>query len=105
MAGPGRGAGGFAAGLKDFDTAKITSDDHPETADWHAPEEGQQDRRLIATEDKTALRALADGPPRTCSAVCLYSTWPAWAPRPRIADALAGELHPAACGRHPRVGT
>jgi hypothetical protein len=46
--------------LKNFDTADITSDDHPETADWHASEEGQQDRRLIATEDKTALHALVD---------------------------------------------
>ena len=48
------------AALKNFDTADITSDDHPETADWHASEEGQQDRRLIATEDKTALHALVD---------------------------------------------
>jgi hypothetical protein len=46
--------------LKHFDTADITSDDHPDTADWHASEEGQQDRRLIATEDKTALHALVD---------------------------------------------
>jgi hypothetical protein len=30
------------------------------TADWHASEEGQQDRRLIATEDKRALHALVD---------------------------------------------
>jgi hypothetical protein len=48
------------AALKHFDTADITSDDHPGTADWHASEEGQQDRRLIATEDKTALHALVD---------------------------------------------
>jgi hypothetical protein len=48
------------AALKHFDTADITSDDHPDTADWHASEEGQQDRRLIATEDKTALHALVD---------------------------------------------
>ena len=48
------------AALKNFDTADITSDDHPETADWHASEEGQQDRRLIATEDKTALYAFVD---------------------------------------------
>jgi hypothetical protein len=48
------------AALKNFDTADITSDDHPETADWHASEEGQQDRRLIATEDKTALHAFVD---------------------------------------------
>jgi hypothetical protein len=60
------------AALKKFDAADITSDDHLETADWHASEEGQEDRRLIATEDKTALwhlvdpakaRALLDGVP------------------------------------------
>jgi hypothetical protein len=48
------------AALKNFDTANITSDDHPDTADWHASEEGQQDRHLIATQDKTALHALID---------------------------------------------
>jgi hypothetical protein len=26
------------AALKHFDTADITSDDHPDTADWHASE-------------------------------------------------------------------
>ena len=48
------------AALKDFDTADMTSPDYPDTADWHASEEGQEDRRLIATEDKTALHALVD---------------------------------------------
>jgi hypothetical protein len=48
------------AALQHFDTADITSDDHTETADWHASEEGQEDRRLIATEDKTALYHLVD---------------------------------------------
>jgi hypothetical protein len=48
------------AALKKFDAADITSDDHPDTADWHASEEGQEDRRLIATEDKTALWHLVD---------------------------------------------
>ena len=48
------------AALKHFDTADITSDDHPETADWHASEVGQQDRRQIATEDNSALHALVD---------------------------------------------
>jgi hypothetical protein len=33
------------AALKKFDTADITSDDHPDTADWHASEQGQEDRR------------------------------------------------------------
>jgi hypothetical protein len=49
------------ASLKSFDAADITSTDHPETADWHASEEGQEDRRLIATEDKTALDQLVGG--------------------------------------------
>ena len=48
------------AALKNFDTANIASDDHPDTADWHASEEGQQDRHMIATQDKTALHALID---------------------------------------------
>ena len=48
------------AALKKFDAADTTSDDYPDTADWHASEEGQEDRRLIATEDKTALHALVD---------------------------------------------
>ena len=48
------------AALKKFDDADTTSDDYPDTADWHASEEGQEDRRLIATEDKTALWHLVD---------------------------------------------
>jgi hypothetical protein len=48
------------AALKKFDAADMTSDDYPDTADWHASEEGQEDRRLIATEDKTALWHLVD---------------------------------------------
>ena len=48
------------AALKKFDDADTTSDDYPDTADWHASEEGQEDRHLIATEDKTALHALVD---------------------------------------------
>jgi len=47
------------AALKNFDDADMTSDKHPETADWHASEEGQEERRLIATEDKEALDKLA----------------------------------------------
>jgi len=50
------------AALKTFDDADTTSPDHPETAGWHASEEGQQGRRLIAIEDKEALRELLDGP-------------------------------------------
>ena len=48
------------AALKQFDTADTTSDDHPDTADWHASEEGQEDRRLIATQDNSALHELVD---------------------------------------------
>jgi hypothetical protein len=48
------------AALKDFDTADMTSPDHPDTADWHASEEGQEERRQIATEDKAALNQLGD---------------------------------------------
>jgi len=50
------------AALKSFDDADTPSPDHPETAGWHASEEGQEQRRLIATEDKAALRELLDGP-------------------------------------------
>src|SRR6185437_681619 len=48
------------AALKNFDTADMTSPDHPDSADWHASEEGQEQRREIATEDKAALNQLAD---------------------------------------------
>jgi hypothetical protein len=50
------------AALRNFDDADSTSPDHPETADWHASEEGQEERRLIATEDKTALHELLGEP-------------------------------------------
>src|SRR5262252_8802579 len=48
------------AALKNFDTADMTSPDHPDTADWHASEEGHEQRRQIATQDKAALNQLAD---------------------------------------------
>ena len=48
------------AALTKFDTDDTTSDEYPDTADWHASEEGQKDRRLIATEDKAALDHLVD---------------------------------------------
>ena len=59
------------AALKNFDTADMTSPDHPDTADWHASEEGQEQRRQIATEDKDALNQLAD-PTKAlgCSTAC-----------------------------------
>jgi hypothetical protein len=50
------------AALKNFDDADSTSPDHPETADWHASEEGQEGCRLIAAEDKAALHELLGGP-------------------------------------------
>ena len=43
------------AALKKFDDGDQTSDDYPDTADWHASEEGQQERRLVATQDVDAL--------------------------------------------------
>ena len=48
------------AALKNFDAADMTSPDHPDTADWHASEEGQEDRRQIATEDRAALNQLGN---------------------------------------------
>jgi hypothetical protein len=48
------------AALKNFDTADMTSPDHPETADWHASEEGQEQRRQIGPQDRDALNQLAD---------------------------------------------
>src|SRR3974377_2427661 len=50
------------AALKNFDDDDRTSPDYPETADWHASEEGQEQRRQIATEDKEALDELLDRP-------------------------------------------
>jgi hypothetical protein len=48
------------AALKNFDTADMTSPDHPDSADWHASEEGQEQRRQIATQDKAALGQACD---------------------------------------------
>jgi ribosomal protein S12 methylthiotransferase accessory factor YcaO len=48
------------AALKSFDAADFTSDDHPDTADWHASEEGQEERRMIATHDRDALTQFVD---------------------------------------------
>jgi hypothetical protein len=90
------------AALKHFDTADITSDDHPETADWHASEEGQEDRRLIVTEDKTALYhlvdpakvyGLLDGVP-DARALCMRAD----------VDELAGTTRPEALGAFIRHG-
>jgi len=48
------------AALRHFDIADTTSDDYPESADWHASEVGQEERRQIVTEDKAALEHLVD---------------------------------------------
>jgi len=48
------------AALRHFDIADTTSDDYPESADWHASEVGQEERRQIVTEDKAALELLVD---------------------------------------------
>ena len=43
------------AALKKFDANDSTTDDYPDTADWHASEEGREKRRQIATQDRDAL--------------------------------------------------
>jgi hypothetical protein len=43
------------AALEKFDANDSTSDDYPDTADWHASEEGQKERRHVATQDVDAL--------------------------------------------------
>ena len=48
------------AALKKFDADDRTSDDYPDSADWHASEVGQEERRQIVTEDKAALEHLVD---------------------------------------------
>ena len=53
------------AALKNFDAADMTSDDYPGAGDWHASEEGQQERRLVATQDRDALNQLVD-PAKAC---------------------------------------
>jgi len=53
------------AALKKFDADDSTSDDYPDTADWHASEEGQEERRLTATQDVDALNQFVD-PARAC---------------------------------------
>ena len=53
------------AALKKFDAADMTSTDHPDTADWHASEEGQEERRQVATQDRDALTQFVD-PAKAC---------------------------------------
>ena len=53
------------AALKIFDAADMTSADHPDTADWHVSEEGQMERRQVATQDRDALTQFVD-PAKAC---------------------------------------
>lgn len=48
------------AALEKFDAADTTSDDHPDTADWHASEEGQEERRQIVAREMEALNQFVD---------------------------------------------
>ena len=48
------------AALKKFDADDSTSDDYPDPADWHASEEGQEERRQVATQDRDALNQFVD---------------------------------------------
>jgi hypothetical protein len=48
------------AALKKFDAADMATDDYPDTADWHASEEGQEERRQVATQDRDALSQFVD---------------------------------------------
>ena len=53
------------AALTKFDADDTTSDDYPDTADWHASEVGQEERRQVATQDRDALNQVVD-PARAC---------------------------------------
>jgi hypothetical protein len=46
------------AAVKTFDATDMTN--YPGTGDWHASEEGQQERRQVATQDRDALNQLVD---------------------------------------------
>ena len=48
------------AALKKFDANDSTTDDYPDTADWHASEQGQEERRQVATQDIDALTQFVD---------------------------------------------
>ena len=48
------------AALEKFDTNDSTTDDYPDTADWHASEEGQEERRQVAAQDWDALGQFVD---------------------------------------------
>jgi hypothetical protein len=48
------------AAVKNFDETDMTSAAFPVSADWHASEEGQQERREVETQDRDALDQLVD---------------------------------------------
>ena len=48
------------AALMKFDASDSTSEDYPDTAGWHASQEGQQERRQVATQDVDALSQYVD---------------------------------------------
>ena len=51
--------------LKKFDHGDQTSYHYPDTADWHASEEGQEERRQVATQDADALSQFVN-PVKAC---------------------------------------
>ena len=53
------------AALKKFDAFDSTSADYPDSADWHASEECQEERRQVATQDRDALNQFVD-PAKAC---------------------------------------
>jgi hypothetical protein len=48
------------AALRKFDANDSTSDEYPDSADWHASEEGQHERRQVASQDMDALNQFVD---------------------------------------------
>jgi hypothetical protein len=87
----------------DSDTADVTSDDHPDSADWHASEEGQEQRRQIATLDKDALNQLAD-PTKALKFLDGVPGARALCMRGPDVDELAGTTRPEALGAFLRHG-
>ena len=53
------------AALKKFDAFDSTSADYPDSADWHASEECQEERRQVAAQDRVALDQFVD-PAKAC---------------------------------------
>jgi hypothetical protein len=53
------------AALKKFDAFDSTSADYPDSADWHASEECQEERRQVAAQDRDALNQFVD-PAKAC---------------------------------------